>query len=119
LGQAEAFKFMTELWDEYNPDRALLKSRIKLRKYKKIRSKKYLKALKKAYGYDAFLTCDGATGTKLSTVSLCVSTETKAVTKCPKKVLKQYRKRCPKKMIVERGNGSLKKPTSQCAKYYK
>jgi hypothetical protein len=118
MSQAEAFEYMTKLWDMYKPDEALLKSKVRLNRYGKISTKRYLKALKKAYGYDAFVTCDGATGTKLSTMSVCVSTKTKAVAKCPTSVLKQYAKRCPKKVIVERGNGSLKDPPSECAAYY-
>ena len=118
LDQAEAFEFMASLWDEYSPDAALARSRIRLWTNSKIRTKSYLKALKRAYGHDAFLTCDGATGKRLSTVSICIDSSSKAVTRCPKKVLKQYKKRCPSKLRIERGNGSVKSVTPQCAAYY-
>lgn len=118
MNQAEAFELLTSLWDQYHPDAALAKSRVRLWKKSKIRKKSYLKALKKAYGHDAFLTCDGATGKRLSTVSICVDTTSKAVTQCPKTVIKRYKKRCPSKIRIERGNGSVKRIPASCRPYY-
>jgi hypothetical protein len=118
MNQAEAFEFLASLWDEYQPDAALAKSRVRLWTKSKISTKSYLKALKKAYGHSAFLTCDGQTGKRLSTVSICIDSTSKAVTRCPKKVLKQYKNRCPSKISIERGNGSMKSVTPECQAYY-
>ena len=118
MGQAEAFEFMTSLWDRYQPDAALAKSRVRLWTKSKIRTASYLKALKRAYGHDPFVTCDGGTGTKLSTVSICIDTTSKVVAACPKKVLRQYKKRCPSKLVIERGNGSVKSVAPECMAYY-
>jgi hypothetical protein len=42
-----------------------------------------------------------------------VDTTSKAVTQCPKTVIKQYKKRCPSKIRIERGNGSVKSHPSR------
>ena len=119
MTQSEAFQYMTMLWDKYKPDAALAKSKINLWTKSKVSQKAYLGALNKVYGVDVFITCDGATGTRLSTVSLCIDTVTRKAAACPKTVIAQNRKRCPAKLMIERGNGSVKEVAKECKPYYK
>lgn len=118
MTQSEAFQYMTMLWDKYKPDAALAKSKINLWTKSKVSQKAYLGALKKVYGVDVFITCDGATGTRLSTVSLCIDTVTKKAAACPDSVIAQNKERCPENLLIELGNDSVKKVTKECKPYY-
>ena len=119
MSQTEYFQLMTDLFEKYNPDEALKKSKIKLKNKGAISTSTYLKVLKKRLGKEGFVTCDGETGKRLSTFSICISPQAPYnITDCPASVLKKYKNRCPKKMSIERGFGSVKNPTKECMKYY-
>ena len=115
----EIFTLMSDLFRKYNPDVALKKSgNIVLSDMDQIDIKTLLKVLKKGLGRAGFLTCDGATGTRLSTYSICISTKTRSITNCPKSLIQK--KACKSSVVkIERGNGSLGKPNeSDCVPYY-
>ncbi|KAI8100622.1 hypothetical protein M9434_005013 [Picochlorum sp. BPE23] len=119
MNPTSLFQLMSDLYKKYDPDVALKKRKITLGRKKKIRTSKLLRALKKGFGKEGFITCDGATGKRYSTYSICVSPEPPySITDCPKSVLQKNKKACPKTIRIERGNRSIKKPTRQCLRYY-
>jgi len=119
MNQTEYFQLMTDLFEKYNPDKALKKNKVQLKNKGAIRTSTYLKILKKRLGKEGFVTCDGGTGQRLSTFSICISPKAPyKITNCPKSVLQNYKNRCPKKITIERGFDSLKNPTKECKKYY-
>lgn len=119
MNQTQYFQLMTDLFERYNPDKALAKSKIRLKNKGAISTSTYLKVLKKRLGKEGFVTCDGQTGKRLSTFSICIHSKAPyKITECPQSVLQTYKKRCPKKMTISRGYGSLKDPSQECNKYY-
>ena len=86
----------------------------------KMSKKAYLKRLKKAYGVEPYVTCGGGRDTRSSllTVSVCIESATREIAACPEAVLKANAKRCPEKLVIERGNGSVKSVSQECRAYY-
>eukprot|EP00889_Picochlorum_renovo_P003320 jgi/Picre1/30350/NNA_005714.t1 len=71
MNSTSLFQLMSDLYKKYDPDVALKKRKITLGRKKKIRTSKLLRALKKGFGKEGFITCDGATGKRYSTYSIC------------------------------------------------
>lgn len=112
-------KLIVDIFERYNPDLALKKAGIDTATAQTYNQTAALDILESAWGFRGFTTCDSATKSYLSTLSICLTTTYPFnITACPAKLLRSGRDcALPLKLEVPLPSTSIPVP-EECEKYY-